>query len=104
MVKRLLSLISVVLAMGFVFMSPAAAVEYEPDSKMMVSNDDTTVATAIPIAFNKFDMIELTLSYDDLEKHEYYYYFKSEKHKPVVFSNVQGGGFSLAQAIKAFYI
>jgi len=109
MFKQTLSFVSVILAMAFVFMAPANAMNYDtydPDTVSYDTDDlDQTsyvpeVAAAIPIAFHNFDMMKLKISHDIMEKQDHNSYFKPVKHKSVVFSNIKGGGFSLAQASK----
>lgn len=93
MVKRFLSMLSVILAMGFVFMSPASAM----DTDFALSFDAPAPDKAISIDDNQ---VVLPTASMIIEKPIEKTYSVTSRFNAVVFSEAKGGGFSLAHGIR----
>ena len=97
MVKRTLSFLSVILAMSFVFMAPANAMDSEYGA-VSFEND----ADALPTQFDHKIVMLPDIQFDLVEMPDENYKSVDIDNILVTFSSVKGGGFSLAHASKTF--
>lgn len=98
MVKRTLSFLSVILALAFVLMTPANAIEAEYG---VVSFENYT--DALPTQFDNKIVMLPDIQYDLFEMPDENYKSIDKDNILVAFTSVKGGGFSLAHASKTAY-
>lgn len=100
--KRLLSIMSVIFAMAFMFMQPASAIDFDSPETLMVSTFDTGPAQAVPIDdVASFPIMSVAFTYLEKEQTHIRFDFVTGHRNIAIFSNVQGGGFVLALGGKA---
>lgn len=91
MIKRYLSMISVVMAMGFMCMSPASAM----DTAFNPSFDAPAPDKAI--TFDDTPVIEPAVQHSAIDSQTEKQHLLAQDHKSVAFSSVQGGGVTSTQ-------
>lgn len=96
--KKILSMISVVLAMGLMLMSPAAATDTEPNSGFMLSFE--ALATDMAISIDDNWVVKPSTSNLITEKPMEKQNFVAVQRDTPAFSGVKGGGFSLIHGSK----
>ncbi len=96
MIKRTLSFLSVILAMAFVFMAPANAIDAKYGVVSFENDTDT-----VPTQFDHDPVMVPDIQSDFIDNPDENYNSVYIDHAGVDFSSVKGGGFSLAHASKA---